>query len=200
MDHTIDEDVDVQAKREVKQEKEETRESKESQEDSEASSKEKDKDKDKEEVQGKTQQAQEDFKNRYYYLAAEMENLKRRYEKEKESTIKYGNQQILTDLLEVLDNFDRTLDSMRTSPNCDKGLMIGVEMVHNQFYQILSRYGLTPVNTSGETFNPQFHEAMGRKVVHDKKEDEIIEVYQKGYCLNGRLIRSAKVVVAVSAQ
>lgn len=185
MDHTIDNDTETETVTEIKAKKEEQTE-KQTQATPAP-------------VVEEKPSASEDFKSKYYYLAAEMENVKRRYEREKEAAIKYGNQQILTDLLEILDNFDRSLESMRSTPSCEKGLLIGIEMVHNQFYQILARYGLTPVNTSGETFNPQYHEAMGRKVVDDKKEDEILEVYQKGYCLNGRLIRSAKVVVAVSA-
>lgn len=140
---------------------------------------------------------QEDFKSKFYYLAAEMENQRRRYEREKEQTIKYGNQQILTDLLEVLDNFDRSVDAIVADKDEKvKNISVGLKMVQGQFFDILSRYGLTCVESMGEIFNPQFHEAMGRRPLLDKKDDEIVEVYQKGYCLNGRLIRSAKVIVA----
>lgn len=137
------------------------------------------------------------FKSKYYYLAAEMENLKKRTQKEKENLIKFGNEKILLDLLEVVDNFERSLEILRVDGDKKiKNIVAGIEMVSKQMSGILQKNGLVPVETIGKTFDPNFHEAVSQKVVEGKKDQEILEEYQKGYILNGRLLRPAKVVVA----
>ena len=140
----------------------------------------------------------EDFKGKYYYLAAEMENMRKRFNRERENFIKYGNERILTDLIEVVDNLDRTLESLAEDGDEKvKNIVVGIEMVHNQFLGVLKQNGLEAVETEGKIFDPNYHEAMGQQECEDDKEnDEIISVYQKGYVLQGRLLRPAKVIIA----
>jgi molecular chaperone GrpE len=153
--------------------------------------------KDSAEQEEKKETPEEDFKSKYFYLAAELENIRKRHGKEKENLIKYGNEKVLSELLEVADNLERTLKALENETDEKvRNIIVGVEMVYKQFEQVLSQNGLTPVETKGKTFDPHFHEAMAQQVVPDKEEGEIILEYQKGYILNGRLLRPAKVVVA----
>ena len=143
------------------------------------------------------EEAGDDYRDKYYYLAAEMENMRKRFERERENFVKYGNEKILTGLIEVVDNLDRTLDSLSESKDEKvQNIVVGIEMVRKQFLGVLKQNGLEAVETEGKTFDPNFHEAIGQQESEDKKEDEIINVYQKGYVLGGRLLRAAKVVIA----
>lgn len=140
---------------------------------------------------------EEDFKAKYYYLAAEIENMRRRFDKEKENLLKYGNEKVLSNLLTVVDNFDLTVNALK-SDNDDKikNIVVGIEMVRTQFLDIMKQNGLTQVEALGKKFDPNFHEALSQAPAPGKEDDEVIQVYQQGYVLNGRLLRAAKVVVA----
>lgn len=152
---------------------------------------------DEEEAEKKEQKEQEDFKKKFYYLAAEMENMKKRFEREKQNLIKYGNEKLLKGLVEVVDNFDRTLQALESEE--DKkilNIVEGIDMVKGQMTEVLKKNGLEEVQTDGEIFDPNYHEAMAQQPSEDKKDQEVVSVFQKGYVLNGRLLRPAKVVVA----
>jgi molecular chaperone GrpE len=140
---------------------------------------------------------EEDFKAKFYYLAAEMENMKRRFERERENQLKYGNEKILSNLIGVVDNFDLTVNALR-SDNDDKvqNIVKGIDMIRAQFLEVLKQNGLTTVESLGKAFDPNFHEAVAQAPAEGKENQEIITEYQKGYILNGRLLRAAKVVVA----
>lgn len=142
-----------------------------------------------------------DYKAKYFYIAAEMDNYRKRMEREKENLVKYGNERVLSDLLQVVDNFERTIDMLK--PDQDpkmKNVVIGLDMVSKQFIDALSKHGLTPVASVGKDFDPNFHEAMAQEYQEGARPNEIIKEFQKGYTLNGRLIRPAKVVVASDKQ
>ena len=143
-------------------------------------------------------EVEEDFKEKYYYLAAEMENMRKRFDRERENFIKYGNERVLRDLLEVVDNLDRTLESLSEDEDKKvKNIVVGIAMVRKQFLEVLKQNGLEVVETEGKTFDPNYHEAIGQEECGDDKEkDEIVSVYQKGYLLKGRLLRAAKVIIA----
>ena len=138
----------------------------------------------------------EDFKKKFYYLAAEMENMKRRFSKEKENLLKFGNEKILSSLLDVVDNLERTVQAIGTEEDEKiKNIANGIKMVHGQFVGVLEKNGLNTVEAVGKPFDPRFHEAMAHQPVEGKDDDEIISEYQKGYILNGRLLRASKVIV-----
>jgi molecular chaperone GrpE len=139
---------------------------------------------------------EQNFKDRYFYLAAEMENYRRRVERERESLVKYGNEKILSDLIEVVDNFERTIDALKGDEDKKiKNIVTGIDMVRKQFYSTLTKFGLTQVESVGKVFDPNFHEAVAQKGDDEKEEGVVLEEYQKGYTLNGRLLRASKVVV-----
>ncbi len=144
---------------------------------------------------------EEDFKAKYFYIAAEMDNYRKRMEREKENLVKYGNERVLSDLLQVVDNFERTIEMLKPDQDAKvKNIVVGLDMVKKQFIDSLSKHGLTPVDTIGKDFDPNFHEAMAQEYAEGKRPNEIIKEFQKGYTLNGRLIRAAKVVVANDKQ
>lgn len=137
-----------------------------------------------------------DFKAKFYYLAAEMDNLQKRNQRDRENLVKYGNEKILTDLISVIDNFERTIAALKHD-NDDKvkNIVTGIEMIRGQFLELLKKYGLTPVESLGKSFDPNFHEAVSKKEVEGKEENEVLEEFQRGYVLNGRLLRASMVVV-----
>ncbi|MCB9060739.1 MAG: nucleotide exchange factor GrpE [Halobacteriovoraceae bacterium] len=145
----------------------------------------------------KTEQNEEDWKEKYYYLAAEMENSRRRYEREMQNIRKYGAEKILSSLIEVVDNLERTVDAIRDDEDEKiNNVYVGVDMVRNQFVKVLNDNGLETIEALGKIFDPNFHEAMAQHPAEGKEDQEVINVFEKGYILNGRLLRAAKVIVA----
>jgi len=140
---------------------------------------------------------QEDYKSKFFYIAAEMENMKKRFGREKENLVKFGNEKVLKGLIEVVDNFDRTLEAIeKDEEEKVKNIYAGIEMVRKQFLAELKSNGLEVVESLGEIFDPNFHEALAQQPCEGKEDQEIIQVFQQGYKLNGRLLRAAKVVIA----
>lgn len=137
------------------------------------------------------------FKEKFYYLAAEMDNMKKRFDREKDNLIKFGNEKVLSHLLDVVDNLDRTVDAIAGDEDEKiKNIHSGIEMVRKQFLDVLKKSGLEKIEALGEVFDPNLHEAMAQQPAEGKKDQEVIQVFQHGYVLNGRLLRPAKVVIA----
>lgn len=136
------------------------------------------------------------YKEKFYYVSAEMQNLEKRFEKEKQNLLKYGQENILSDLLDVLDNFDRTMGYIRKDEDKKvQNIAVGIDMIQKQLFEALGKHGLEKVEALGKVFDPNFHEAISQ-VAHEGSEDDTIhEVQQEGYLLNNRLLRAAKVVV-----
>jgi len=147
-------------------------------------------------VELKTSESKEEnFKDKYFYLAAEMQNMQRRFDKEKENLLKYGSEKILRDMLDVVDNFERTLGFIQADDEKVKNIAVGIYMIAKQFVDSLGNHGLKKVNALGEIFDPNFHEALSQEKAEGKNEMEIIQEHQSGYTLNERLLRPAKVSV-----
>ncbi len=145
----------------------------------------------------KSETESEDFKSKFFYVAAEMENMKKRFEREKSNLVKFGNEKVLSELLDVVDNLDRTVDAIANDEDEKiKNIFQGIEMVRNQFLSTLKGNGLEKIEALGEIFDPNFHEAMAQQPAEGKQDQEVIQVFQHGYSLNGRLLRAAKVVIA----
>jgi molecular chaperone GrpE len=142
-----------------------------------------------------------DYKAKYFYVAAEMDNFRKRMEREKENLIKFGNERVLSDLIQVVDNFERTIEMLKFDQDPKiKNIVTGIDMVQKQFIETLSKHGLTPVQAVGKDFDPNFHEAMAQEYAEGAKPNQVLKEFQKGYTLNGRLVRAAKVVVASDKQ
>ena len=138
-----------------------------------------------------------DYKEKYFYLAAEMDNLRKRMDREKSQTIKFGTENVLKDMVKVLDTFELTMNAIKLDKDEKvQNIVIGLEMVSKQFLDSLEGHGLKKVDALGKSFDPNFHEAISKEASEGKKDMEIIKVEQSGYALNGRVLRAAKVIVA----
>jgi molecular chaperone GrpE len=127
-------------------------------------------------------------------VQADFENFKKRTEKEWAERSKMTTQRLMTDLLAVLDSFDKALEDKNDSEGPEL-LRNGLEGLHRQLLQVLQREGLREINTEGR-FDPFLHEALMREEREDVEDGQILEVYQKGYLIGSRPIRPARVKVA----
>ncbi len=117
-------------------------------------------------------------------LQAEFENFQKRTEKEKQEIVINANFNLISELLEVLDNFDLSLKN-----NPDKG----INLIHEEFLKILKKQGLKRISSHGK-FNPEFHEALMQE--DSEEDDQILEEFKKGYLLNNKLLRASKVKIS----
>lgn len=134
-------------------------------------------------------------KEQYLRTLADMENLRKRTQREKEDVAKFANENILRDILPVIDNLERALEHADQSEN-GAGLIEGVQMTLTQFSQVLTRFGVAPVDALGQPFDPALHQAMGQLESAEHPPNTVIQQMQKGYQLNERLLRPALVMVA----
>ena len=128
-------------------------------------------------------------------LAADFENYKKRARRESEDARQFANEKLLRDLLPLVDNLARALEHA----DAQDPIVQGIQMVSNQFSDILGQYGVERVPGVGAAFNPAHHEAMGRVPTADAAPDSIVQEYEAGYTLHGRLLRPSKVVIAMEA-
>ncbi|MBR2590404.1 MAG: nucleotide exchange factor GrpE [Clostridia bacterium] len=125
-------------------------------------------------------------------LAAEYDNYRKRTAKEKEETYQNATAQVLTEFLEVADNFERAMKAESELEDYKKG----IEMIFTQFSDKMQKLGAQPFGEAGESFDPELHMAVSHVEDETKGEGEITEVYQKGYKLGDKVIRHAMVIVA----
>ena len=130
---------------------------------------------------------------------AEMQNLRRRMERDVENAHKYALEKFVGELLPVVDNLERSIQAMTDVGDEFKAVSDGIELTLKSFQDVLDRFKVEAVDPGGEVFNPDLHQAMSMLEAPDVKPNTVIDVFQKGYTLNGRLIRPAMVVVAKSA-
>ena len=131
---------------------------------------------------------------------AEFENYRRRVDRERSETYTRARAEVLLELLPVIDNFERALASLENSGGDAESLRHGVELIHKQFKDALTKFGLEPVESVGQTFDPHVHEAVTIEPTDKHKENTIIEEFQRGYKLGEKLLRPAKVKVASSPE
>jgi len=145
------------------------------------------------ELELKEKEVAENYNN-YLRALADLENYKKRAAKEKSDLIKFGNENLLRDFLPILDSLDRALDTACNSNDFDS-FREGLTMVRNQFLCCLEKYGVEPIAACGQDFDPNVHEAM-LEVVSDEHEDsKVVDEYERGYLLKGRLLRPSRVSV-----
>lgn len=151
-----------------------------------------------EQLQNELTQALQEAKahqEQYLRTLADMENLRKRTQREKEDLAKFANENILREILPVVDNLERALEHADQGDNGD-GLLEGVQMTLTQFSQVLTRFGVEPVEALGQVFDPALHQAMGQMESADQPVNTVVQQMQKGYQLNDRLLRPAFVMVA----
>lgn len=127
---------------------------------------------------------------------AEMQNVRRRAERDVENAHKYALDKFSADLLPIVDSLERALDAAGQIDNeVVKGMKDGVELTLRMFVDTLAKHGVQQVNPVGQPFNPEFHQAMSMVPNAELAPNSVLAVMQRGYTLNGRLVRPAMVVV-----
>lgn len=144
-----------------------------------------------------------DWQDQYLRKAADFENYRKRMIREKQEAIDYANSNLLLDLVQVLDDFDRAIEAGKNQGGeaANNAFVEGVVMIKNQMVSMLSsKYGLSYYPAKGEAFDPNLHEAVSMIQSPDVKEAVVGEELQKGYKLKERVIRHSKVMVLMPAE
>ena len=138
----------------------------------------------------------EALENRDHYLRAraDLDNFRKRAQREKEDLVKFSNETILRELLPVIDNLERALQ--HAAVDGERGLLQGVELTLGQFSKVLEKFNVKAIDAVGELFDPARHEAMGQVESAEQPANTVVQLLQKGYLLNDRLLRPAMVLIA----
>jgi molecular chaperone GrpE len=140
-----------------------------------------------------------ELKDQYLRKQADFENFRKRMQREKQDALKYANTNLLQDLITIIDNFERAIKSSEESRDFES-FHSGIKMIEHQFIGMLERkYGLKRMESEGQEFDPQMHEAINMEESPDVDAQVVVEDYQKGYLLHDRVLRHARVKVAVPA-
>ena len=131
----------------------------------------------------------------YLRMAADLDNFRKRAQREREDLAKFANEKILREILPVMDNLERAVEHARQEGGDNQGLFEGVEMTLNQFGKVLEKFGVAPIESVGKAFDPARHEAMGQVESAEHPANTVAQELQKGYVLHERLLRPALVMV-----
>jgi molecular chaperone GrpE len=137
----------------------------------------------------------ENSKDRYLRLQAEFQNYKKRIEKQRTDLIKYSQGEVIKDILPIIDNFERAIDSTKDSDNSES-LMEGIELIKKSFDDFLENRKIEIIKTIGEQFDTKYHHAVMKEKSDEHEENEIIQELQRGYISEGKVLRYAMVKVA----
>lgn len=136
------------------------------------------------------------FKDKYLRLFAEFDNMRKRHDREKGEFVKYANEEVLTEILGVVDDLERSVEAAKAKHEDYSALLTGVEMILGRMRELLKKYNVKPIESLGKKFDPHAHEVL-MMVESDKHDDDyVVEVFQKGYAMGDKVIRTAKVKVA----
>ena len=133
-------------------------------------------------------------------LLAEIENLRKRFDKEREDTFKYAVTEFASEIILVGDNFTRVMESIssisKNSNDNVKPLIDGIDLIFKDFLKTLEKFDIKKIDCFGKKFDPNFHQAVSEEINNDKEVGEIIKIIQNGYLIKDRLLRPASVVIA----
>ncbi len=132
-------------------------------------------------------------------VQAEMQNVRRRVERDVENAHKYALEKFATELLSVVDNLERALAAIDTEDESQKSVAEGIELTLKTFIDVLAKFNVETVEPEGQPFDADLHQAVSTVPNADVEPNTVVDVFQKGYTLNGRLIRPAMVVVSTKA-
>lgn len=151
-------------------------------------------------VWDKLQRDLADYKDRYIRLYAEFENARKRNEREKMDFVKYASEQLIIEFLAILDNLELSLNAAKDKHEDYEAFIKGVEMVMTHIYGMLKKNGVKQVEAEGKMFDPNCHEVLMQEPRDGIEDGTVIGVFQKGYCLHDKVIRTAKVKLASAVQ
>lgn len=142
-----------------------------------------------------TKAALEKSQKEYLFLLAEFDNFRKRTVREKSDLIKNGAEKAMENLLPVIDDFERALQAISTATDVE-GVKEGVDLIYNKFVKYLESNGVKAIESTGEDFNTEFHEAVTLFPAQDESQKgKVIDTVQKGYMINDKVLRHSKVVV-----
>jgi len=140
-----------------------------------------------------------DQKDSVVRAAADVDNIRRRAAQDVEKAHKFALEKFANELLPVIDNLERAIEFSDKENEALKPLLEGIDMTVKSFNDAVAKFGVEIVNPQGEQFNPEFHQAMSIQPSNDVSPNTVLAVMQKGYTLNGRLLRPAMVMVSKAA-
>ncbi|CAH9051489.1 Protein GrpE [Pseudoalteromonas sp. CIP111854] len=132
--------------------------------------------------------------------AADVENIRRRAAQDVEKAHKFALEKFANELLPVIDNLERAIEFSDRENETLKPVLEGIDMTVKSFSDAVAKFGVETVNPKGEAFNPELHQAMSIQPSNDVSPNTVLAVMQKGYTLNGRLLRPAMVMVSKEAE
>jgi molecular chaperone GrpE len=135
----------------------------------------------------------DELRDRVLRVAAEFDNYRKRVERERRELSAFAAADVLRDLLPIVDNFERALESAGAE---NEGMMKGLELIRTQMLEVLRKRGVTPIDAMGADFDPNIHEAVSHETSGEHRDGEVIQQLQRGYRLGDRLLRPAMVKVA----
>jgi molecular chaperone GrpE len=136
-------------------------------------------------------------RERWLRAMAELENARKRFRRELETSINLANANLLRSLLDVVDNFDRALATVEGEEDSPaKAMARGIRLIYGQFMDVLRQSGLSRIEAQGKPFDPNLHEAIAQKETDEVPSHTVVEVVQEGYLLRDKVLRPARVVVA----
>ena len=148
-------------------------------------------------LEAKEKEAAENH-DRYLRAMAELDNYKKRAARDKEDAIKYGNEKLIKDILPILDSLDRALhqSSDLSVRNNFEAFQQGLELIHSQILGCLERHGVVKISARGEEFDPERHQALLQVETPEMESNRVVDEFESGYTLHGRLLRPTKVSVS----
>lgn len=139
----------------------------------------------------------EDYKDRYLRTMAEMENLRKRFDRERREVAKYSVEGLLKDVLRVYDVIEKSIQMARQHHPDDASFVEGLEMTERMLLDILKQNHVVPIETQDASFDPNFHEALMQREQAGATSGQVLEVLERGFMLHERVLRPAKVTVAI---
>ncbi|MBI5416241.1 MAG: nucleotide exchange factor GrpE [Candidatus Omnitrophica bacterium] len=136
------------------------------------------------------------YKEQYIRLYAEFENARKRMERERQAFVKYANEGLIAEFLNILDNLERSVEAAQARHEDYEAFLKGVEMIMAQIHEMLKKNGVKPIEARGLMFDPHCHEVLMQEETDGHEEGTVLEELQKGYTLGERVIRTSKVKVA----
>ena len=144
----------------------------------------------------KLRQELAEAKDKHLRLFAEFDNVRKRHAREREEIIRYAHEEVIVELLGFFEDFERCLDAAQKNPSESATLVKGLEMVMKRMRELLKKYDVEEIDAAEKKFNHEEHEALMAVESPDHEDGTILEVFQKGYKLGGKVVRPAKVKVS----
>lgn len=137
-----------------------------------------------------------EYRDKHLRVCAEFDNARKRMDREKSDFVKYANQDLLIDFLDILDDLERSVEAAKANHEDYDAFLKGIEMVMAHVYDLLKKNDVKPIQAKGKMFDPHSHEALLQEERDDVEEGTVLDEFQKGYMMGDKVIRTNKVKVS----